>query len=373
MLCGRLAWIEGCEDHSQSLGPSAVRHYNEKGNLDEMIFEGIKEQIAPKAWTEFQEILIKCLEDEDWDDRPDASDVVTKLKKALQFQEDYEIWEPKLPKDYGEIIRMSKHPKICNNTKIKKDLYDMLVKGILVQDGKVLFSLGSNGERNEMISARMFSYKNTSYKWQSVPESRFRKAAEMFDISKLKIKIKIKSQFLSPGVNYGAYIVFKFCDARKFSSKPMYVNLKYKKGRENVHAYFATWRDDKWMMIELCRFLSEKKDTNFEVVLESFSRYYCGNYPIYVEGIEFRVIDNVMKNEEREIVQQILKSNSNKNQLLSVNEIGEKEHLMLSAMEVLYDSSNSKYFHLQSSAESRLGWESSLFVYGLVKSKRAPS
>ncbi|KAI3677296.1 hypothetical protein L1987_86920 [Smallanthus sonchifolius] len=177
---------------------------------------------------------------------------------------------------------MSKYPKICNNTKIKKDLYDMLVKGILVQDGKVLFSLGSNGERNEMISARMFSYKNTSYKWQSVPESRFRKVAEMFDISKLKIKIKIKS-------------------------------------------------------------------------------------------IEFRVIDNVMKNEEREKVQQILKSNSNKDQLLSVNEIVEKEHLMLSAMEVLYDSSNSKYFHLQSSAESRQGWESSLFVYVLVKSKRVPS
>ncbi|KAI3677328.1 hypothetical protein L1987_86953 [Smallanthus sonchifolius] len=80
-----------------------------------------------------------------------------------------------------------------------------------------------------------------------------------------------------------------------------------------------------------------------------------------------------VKNEEREEVQQILKSNSNKDQLLSVNEISEKEHLMLSAMEVLYDSSKSKYFHLQSSAESRLGWESSLFVYVLVKRKRAPS
>ncbi|KAI3677299.1 hypothetical protein L1987_86923 [Smallanthus sonchifolius] len=127
-----------------------------------------------------------------------------------------------------------------------------------------------------MISVRTFSYKNTSYMWQSVQESRFSKAAELFDVSKLKIKIKIKSRFLSPGVNYGAYLV---------------------------------------------------------------------------------------KNEEREEVQQILKSNSNKDQLLSVNENGGKEHLMLSAMEVLYDSSNSKYFHLQSSIESRLGWENSLFVF----------
>ncbi|KAI3677304.1 hypothetical protein L1987_86929 [Smallanthus sonchifolius] len=168
--------------------------------------------------------------------------------KALQFQEDYEIWEPKLPIDYEEIIRMSKYSELV---KTKKDLYDMFVKGILLQDGKALFSLGSCGERNEMISARTFSYKKTSYMWQSVQESRFSKAAELFDV----------------------------------------------------------------------------------------------------------------KNEEGEDVEQILKLNSNKDQLLSVNENGGKEHLMLSAMEVLYDSSNSKYFRLQSSIESRLGWENSLFVF----------
>ncbi|MFS7990778.1 putative phloem protein [Helianthus anomalus] len=153
----------------------------------------------------------------------------------------------------------------------------------------------------------------------------------MFDISKLNIRIKITTQFLSPGVNYGAYIIFKFCDTNKVSSKPMYVNLKYKKGGEKLHAYFAKWRDEKWMMIELYRFLSPVKDIDFEVLLESFSRYHCGNGSVYVKGIEFRAVDN----------------------LLDLNEVNRKKHLMLLAMQVSYDSSNAAHFHLQPSSESR--------------------
>ncbi|KAI3683954.1 hypothetical protein L1987_84471 [Smallanthus sonchifolius] len=67
---------------------------------------------------------------------------------------------------------MSKDPEIYNSTEMKKDLYVMFCKGILLKDGKVWFSLGSNGERNEMISARKFLYKNRrSHKWRSVQES----------------------------------------------------------------------------------------------------------------------------------------------------------------------------------------------------------
>lgn len=41
-------------------------------------------------------------------------------------------------------------------------------------------------------------------------------------------------------------------------------------------------------------------------------------------------------------------------QLLSVQEVNKKKHLMLSAVEVFYDFSNDKHFHLKSSTESRL-------------------
>nr|GEV67396.1 protein kinase-like domain, phloem protein 2-like protein [Tanacetum cinerariifolium] len=71
--------------------------------------------------------------------RPTASDVILQLKKALEFQEDYEIWEPKLPKDYKEIIQMSKCPEDYSTIK-KEDLYNIFSKGILLQHDKVLLS-----------------------------------------------------------------------------------------------------------------------------------------------------------------------------------------------------------------------------------------
>ncbi|KAJ0735463.1 putative phloem protein [Helianthus annuus] len=122
---------------------------------------------------------------------------------------------------------------------------------------------------------------------------RFKRVSLMMDISNLMIHAKIKAQFLTPSVVYGVYLVFKFVGPNKISSKPRYVNLKYKKGTETLHAYLATWRKDSWMMIELYRFLNNKDDGDFEVLLESFSRCYCGSGAIYVEGIEFRAVDNV--------------------------------------------------------------------------------
>ncbi|GJZ32829.1 kinase-like domain, phloem protein 2-like protein [Tanacetum coccineum] len=68
--------------------------------------------------------------------RPTASEVILQLKKALEFQEDYEIWEPKLSKDYKEIIQMSKCPEDYFTIK-KEDLYNIFSKGILLQQDKV--------------------------------------------------------------------------------------------------------------------------------------------------------------------------------------------------------------------------------------------
>ncbi|KAI3664829.1 hypothetical protein L6452_43438 [Arctium lappa] len=114
----------------------------------------------------------------------------------------------------------------------------------------------------------------------------------MLDISDMKIQIKI-TQCLSPGINYRVHLVFKFCGPRKSLAKRMYVNLKYKRESENLNAYFATWREDGWMMIELCRFsCDDQEDIDFKVLLESFSRCYAASRAIYVEGIEIQAIDD---------------------------------------------------------------------------------
>ncbi|KAJ9559430.1 hypothetical protein OSB04_014044 [Centaurea solstitialis] len=255
------------------------------------------------------------------------------------------------------------------------------------------FSLNSNGERNEMISSREFSYQNRrSHKWRSTPKSRFPAVAKMLDISNLRIQVQIKTQFLSPNAVYGVHLVFKFCDSRKVSNKPMYVNLEYEIGNESLHAYFATSRDDTWMTIELCRFLNHKEDVDFEVLLESFSRYYCGSGAIYVEGIEFQAINNVKHEEYENLkeVQSVLSSNPSTDSTVQqlpkdsqemprssegyvpddgkeephhipvedvekfwLSNVDGKKCLMLSAEVALYKSSNDKFFNRKTSPQSR--------------------
>ncbi|KAM0008196.1 putative protein kinase RLK-Pelle-WAK-LRK10L-1 family [Helianthus debilis subsp. tardiflorus] len=211
--------------------------------------------------------------------RPTIEDVIKELTKALKFQEASEIWEAKLPRNYKDILQFSKSPETYS-TMAKKDIYNILSKGILLQDDKRWFSIGDHGEMNEMVSARMFSFKNSwSHRWRSTQESRFhvktrhrklRKVAEMLDISNLNIQINIGSQFLPVDVRYSVHLVFKFCGPRKSHAKRVYVDLKYKMGNQSLHAYFATRREDDWMMIELCRFSNLEKDSNFEVLLEGF-------------------------------------------------------------------------------------------------------
>ncbi|KAJ0703194.1 putative protein kinase RLK-Pelle-CR4L family [Helianthus annuus] len=373
ILCGRLAWAEDCKDHTESLGPLAKRFY-EEGKLDEIVFVGIKEQLGPESLSIFASMAYQCLHDES-EARPTANELVIQLNKALDVQKDYEIWETQLPEDYKEIIQMSKTPEIYSTAK-RKDIYDTLSNGILIQEGKVWFSLGSNGERNEMVSASQFSYENHwSHKWHSLPESRFDKVAELLNISNLNMQIQISSRSLSLGIKYGVHLVFKFHGARKNVAKRMYVNLTYKMGNETLHAYFATWREDDWMTIELHRFLNHKESdtTDFEFLIKSFSRCYCGNRAIYVEGIELRAIDN----EENTLteVQQVPQSTLHMNQMqqLPINDFPldicsiftqtllklfrwrneGKQYYMLSSNEAFCDSFNAKRFDWKPTTKSR--------------------
>ncbi|KAD3337399.1 hypothetical protein E3N88_32919 [Mikania micrantha] len=372
MMCGRL--VNG--EHVNNL-VALVKHHYKEGKLDELVLKSIKDKIMPKSLATYQSIAYECLHD-DRVKRPTTSELVSQLKKALEFQEDAEIWEAKLTKDYKEIVGMSKTPEIYYNLS-NKSLYETFSKGILLQKGKVSFSVSKNGNRNERVSATMFSFENnvSHNKRISAQTSRFKRVVKIMDISNLNIQIKINTQFLSPNVIYGAHLVFKFCEPRKiFSSKPMYVNLKYQMGSETLHAYFATCEDDDWMMVELCRFIPHKKDVEFKVLLQSMSRYYCGNGAIYVEGIYFRAINDATFTVRPKVddklkgAQRLLESNSDSMQqtsldydeitqleddekLFSLGKAKSKKCHMLPARMFLYDSSNVECFNWRSCVESR--------------------
>ncbi|GJV56059.1 kinase-like domain, phloem protein 2-like protein [Tanacetum coccineum] len=373
ILCGKLS-SEKLDDEYLYL-PFLAKHHYHVGKLDKLVFEGIKEQIVPQSYITFTRIALQCLHHRR-EKRPTANEV-----------EDYEKWEPKLPKDYKEIIQMSKCPNDYSTIK-KEDLYNIFLKGILIQQDKV--SSGSGGavavvvlpesgikdgeedllpnftkvqaaspKRNlcrihaSMAGRRVHGVQfplHIRAPWQGATSAMkalnmgrgtalsFGTVVEMLDISYLNFEIKTRAQFLSRDVVYGVYLVFKFCDSRNFSSKPMYVNLNYRKGHGSLHSYFATWRDEQWMMIELYRFLNQNQDDVFEFLVESFSSYYCGGAAVYVEGIEFRAIDKIYRNYDK---------------LFWLGEVEGKKFLVLSAKAALYKFSNVDIFTSKPSAKSR--------------------
>ncbi|MFS8026608.1 putative protein kinase RLK-Pelle-CrRLK1L-1 family [Helianthus anomalus] len=134
ILSGRPAYPTR-EYGNNYLGPLAKNYY-EEGKLDELVFEGVKEKIVPQSLSTFAAIAYKCLHD-DPDQRPTASEVLVQLNEAKEFQVDCEMWEPRLPIDYKEIIQQSRTPKICD-TKKKADLYEILCGGIIIQKGKLV-------------------------------------------------------------------------------------------------------------------------------------------------------------------------------------------------------------------------------------------
>ncbi|KAL8259759.1 hypothetical protein R6Q59_027712 [Mikania micrantha] len=137
MMCGRL--VKGGHDNNLV---TLVKQYYEEGNLDELVLESIKDKIMPKSLATYQRIAYECLH-VDRLKRPTIRELISQLKKALEFQEDVEIWEAKLPKDYKEIVGMSKTPEIYYNLS-NKDLYETFSKGILLQKGKVCLSVSNN-------------------------------------------------------------------------------------------------------------------------------------------------------------------------------------------------------------------------------------
>ncbi|GKE02702.1 kinase-like domain, phloem protein 2-like protein [Tanacetum coccineum] len=169
ILCGKLSSEK--LDNEYLYLPFLAKHHYHVGKLDELVFEGIKEQIVPQSFITFAEIAYQCIHHMR-ERRPTAAEVVIQLKKSLEFQEDYEKWEPKLPKDYKDIIQVSKCPDDYFTFK-REDLYNIFSKGILLQQDKVLLSFDGDRERNEMVSATMFSYLgDCQHALKSLSESR---------------------------------------------------------------------------------------------------------------------------------------------------------------------------------------------------------
>nr|GFC40093.1 protein kinase-like domain, phloem protein 2-like protein [Tanacetum cinerariifolium] len=171
---------------------------------------------------------------------------------------------------------------------------------------------------------------------------RFETVVEILDISDLNFEVKTRAQFLSPDVVYGVYLVFKFCDSKHSSSKPMYVNLRYRHGHKSLHAYFATWRDEQWMMIELHRFLNQNEDVEHEGVGKLIEVPEVLKSNFNVDWVHQLPTD----------FKEIFKINRNYEELFWLGNIDRMKLLIVSAKAALYNVSNGHLFTSKSSSHS---------------------
>ncbi|KAI3512299.1 hypothetical protein L1887_19614 [Cichorium endivia] len=308
-----------------------VRQHFPEGKLAESVFEGIKEQIVQQSLATFQEIVLQCLHDER-QKRPTAAQVLMQLKKAFEFQEDHEMWEPKLPTDYKEIILMSKTPEVYSMAK-KEDLYNMLFKGILIGDGKVVkheeikelketqqllksdinvdqfFSLNEvNKKKHYTLSVKEALYESSNVKFfdsiHSTP-SRFQDVIELQRQQVFYIKCMIgATQSLSPDTDYVCYLVFKISEKCHGLHCPVIVrNLLKRKNKEKRIIYFRSpspcnvndtdrvpeEREDGWMEVNVWQFNSNHNLRNDCIPVRLKLICYEGTMSgLIVSNLEFR-------------------------------------------------------------------------------------
>ncbi|GKD01443.1 kinase-like domain, phloem protein 2-like protein, partial [Tanacetum coccineum] len=137
MLCGRLVMEHDSSNRAQNL----VRMFRYEfllGNVYEIMFQAVRKQGDYRSLTTFQDIAYKCVS-ECIAERPTASDVLIQLSKALEFQVEIEIWEPKIPRDFGKIIQMTYSPE-SYYAMSNKDICTSLHKGFLLRENKAVIT-----------------------------------------------------------------------------------------------------------------------------------------------------------------------------------------------------------------------------------------
>ncbi|GJR09741.1 RNA-directed DNA polymerase, eukaryota, reverse transcriptase zinc-binding domain protein [Tanacetum coccineum] len=87
LLCGRKAVIDDDQDNNKYLASVAVARYREK-KLDEIIDWDLWNQMDSQSFNIFAEIAYDCLHEEPLE-RPNIGEIVMRLKKALEFQQEH--------------------------------------------------------------------------------------------------------------------------------------------------------------------------------------------------------------------------------------------------------------------------------------------
>ncbi|KAL6146898.1 hypothetical protein ACLB2K_057574 [Fragaria x ananassa] len=127
------------------------------------------------------------------------------------------VWNKFIPPETHTILSRS-NSLSSSPLKSKKELSMSLCDNpVLIDEGNMSFSLDKwSGKKCYMIAAKhlRIAWGDTPqyWKWKSLPESRFKEAAELRFVCWLEIRGRIETRMLSPSTTYKAYLVYKLTE-----------------------------------------------------------------------------------------------------------------------------------------------------------------
>nr|XP_043637261.1 uncharacterized protein LOC122608237 [Erigeron canadensis] len=215
-----------------------------------------------------------------------------------------------LSNDYKDILEKSTHGVRKNAT--KKEIYSILRKGFLINDGQVWFSLAKDGMKCLMLSARA-TLEGNYWSWKSLPKTRFEVAQAQDPYKRFEIFYEIESSLLSPQTTYAAYLVYKQ-EADKNIAQPPPAHVKDSNSRSICVIFFSPpltpviingrvnhthWpmnrpiikglpqqRSDGWMEVQIWEFCNTTtKWIMMDLDLSNYDKTFKG---LEVQGIELR-------------------------------------------------------------------------------------
>ncbi|KAJ0919203.1 putative protein kinase RLK-Pelle-CrRLK1L-1 family [Helianthus annuus] len=236
------------------------------------------------------------------------------LEEALGLPElvetlELEIGESRI--DYEVIEAIYDMPDAPLSYITRDQVYSHLSTGILVDEGKVWFSIDDDGKTQEMISAMKFvpSINVSNRKPRFEHESRFSKVVFVRS-PRREMQVKIRTQFLSSHVTYAAYLVCKsdYCPEDIASYLLIYrLNSKSK----SYISYPSKMEESGWWMFELFQTINLKRSSDFIISLKILDWPFCYRSHPLIEGIKFLPIPQFEDEVEIEILEEKNLSPSN--------------------------------------------------------------
>ncbi|GJT10081.1 kinase-like domain, phloem protein 2-like protein [Tanacetum coccineum] len=283
---------------------------------------------------EVEGILFLPLPVEIVEDQGSKDDKVENFQTISDSESDT-YWEQMFPNDYEEILNLSKDSPMWTT---KKELYSILIRGFLINNGQEWFTVDKHGKKCPMLSSRATwvterigsrpwtQQRVARATWESSHESRFGEVLVITAGDKFELVNDIKPEVLSADTKYASYFVFKLpSDQSKFEfslamrnerfefdnygmtkNKSSYIYLvsppntpvigqkfdenSYNPLNRHKQCYFPRQRGDGWMEVKAWEFETRSTPTTVSMHIHLERLVEKNLSGLIIHGIELRPI-----------------------------------------------------------------------------------